>query len=253
MMNKSLKCGWTILLILWAGVVLAAGNEQKDCPDCPKMVTVPAGSFMMHDGSGGHKVTFVHPFMMASTPVTQRLWHSVMGKNPSTFRKCGPDCPVESVSWEDVQVFILRLNARTGKNYRLPSEAEWEYACRAGQDTLYCGGNDPGTVAWFAANSHHSPHPVGMKAPNAWGLYDMSGNVWEWVEDCYHEDLGKAPADGVAWSMGQVATEERECHSRVLRGGSWDNDAKELQTSSRSADDPEMQTSTVGFRLTRLQ
>lgn len=228
----------------------AAAGPIKDCGDCPNMVTIPAGSFMMGSDSG-HKVTFVRPFALESTLVTQSQWHAIMGNNPSEFAECGGSCPVENVSWDDAQIFILKLNAKTGKHYRLPTEAEWEYACRAGAMAVHCGGNDPNEVAWYEGNSGHRPHAVGKKKPNAWGLYDMSGNVWEWVEDCYHADLKKGPVNGTAWEQSTYPQYTETCLSRVLRGGSWHNAPQDVAATRRSAEDPSVRVHSIGFRLAR--
>ncbi len=214
------------------------------------MVTLPAGSFMM-GASGDHKVTFAKPFAMWTTPVTQGQWQAIMGKNPSEFVNCGSKCPVENVSWEDVQVFILRLNAKTGKHYRLPTEAEWEYACRAGGNGSYCGGNVLNEVAWYEGNSGNGTHPVATKKANAWGLYDMSGNVWEWVEDCYHATLQGGPVNGSARDQSTFPQYTENCLSRVLRGGSWQNSAQDVLATRRSADDPSVRVHSIGFRLAR--
>ena len=147
------------------------------------MVRIPAGSFEMgsnddDDGKPPHWVS-VGAFELGETELTQRQWKAVMGwsisgNNPSGFKNCD-DCPVERVSWNDVQKFIQKLNQKTGKRYRLPSEAEWEYACRAGGWHKYCGSDDVESVAWYIENDGYKTHPVGQKQANAWGLYDMSG------------------------------------------------------------------------------
>ena len=194
-----------------------------------EMVNIPGGTFQMGCGPKNgkcetdekprHRVT-VKPFAIGKTEITQGQWKAVMGSNPSHFKDCGEDCPVENVFWNDVKEFIKTLNRKTGLHYRLPSEAEWEYACRAGQDTRYCGGNDADTVAWYKDNSSKTTHPVGGKQPNAFGLYDMSGNVWELVQDCYYDSYAGKPDDGTAWQEDQCAD------YRVVRGGSWGYNVK---------------------------
>ena len=130
------------------------------------------------------------------------------------------------VNWDKVQQFIEILKQKTGGNYRLPTEAEWEYACRSGgQQEKYCGGDNPDSVAWLRQNSGRKTHPVGQKQANGLGLYDMSGNVWEWTEDCWHDSYKDAPSDGGAWISGG------DCNLRVVRGGSW-TDHPELNTST---------------------
>ncbi len=213
-----------------------AGKTFKDCPECPDMVEIPAGSFDMGSAKGGpgeqpvHEVTFAQPFAIGKTEITQQQWKAVMGDSPSHFESCGDDCPVEQVSWDDVQKFIGKLNARTGKHYRLPSEAEWEYACRAGRQQEYCGNDSAGPVSWNNSNSgkalFNSPHPVATKQANDFGLYDMSGNVWEWVQDNYHDNYQGAPPDGSAW-MG-------DSYVHVLRGGSWGSDQEFSRAAARS-------------------
>jgi len=165
----------------------------KDCASCPEMVMIPAGSFEMGSSNGSddrkpvHRVTISQGFAMSKTEITQGQWKSLMDGNPSYFGKCGDDCPVERVSWLEAQDFIKRLSTKTGKQYRLPTEAEWEYACRAKAHQEYCGSDNPDDVAWYADpvdNPGEKTFPVAIKQPNAFGLYDMSGNVKEWVEDC---------------------------------------------------------------------
>ena len=224
----------------------------KDCPDCPEMVEIPAGSFDMGSNTGEtderpvHRVTITKPFAIGKTEVTQEQWHAVMRNNPSNFSTCGDTCPVEQVSWNDAQEFIQKLNAKTGKQYRLPTEAEWEYACRAGAQQEYCGSDNFDSVAWNSFNSgsffFNTPHPVATKQANAFGLYDMSGNVWEWVEDSYHENYTGAPVDGSAWRDGSM---------HVLRGGSWGKDAKFGRAAVRSKFGPNYRDFSYGFRLAR--
>jgi formylglycine-generating enzyme required for sulfatase activity len=199
-----------------------AGKTFKDCPDCPEMVMIPAGSFEMggekSDEKPVHTVTIRYPFALAQTEVTQAQWRSVMGTNPSRFQVCGDSCPVEHVSWEDAQQYVRMLSQKTGRKYRLPSEAEWEYSCRAGKRQEYCGSDNFDDVVHRGGGGLISfigpPNTVASKPANAWGLYDMSGNVGEWVEDCDHKTYEGAPTDGSAWTSG-------ECEYRVVRGGFW--------------------------------
>lgn len=135
------------------------------------------------------------------------------------YNRFGDNAPVGMVSWNDAQAFIAWLNQTDGKGWRLPSEAEWEYACRAGGNHTYCGSNDFGSVAWHDRNSRGRPQPVATQQPNAWGLHDMSGNLWEWVQDVWHDNYRGAPTDGSAWISGG------EQKYRALRGGSWHLDA----------------------------
>ncbi len=224
----------------------SAFKSIRDCQDCPEMIKIPAGSFEMgsdkSDDEGPiHTVTIAKPLLIGKTEVTQGQWKSIMGVNPSRYSDCGDTCPVENVSWNDANEFIQKLNAKTGKQYRLPSEAEWEYACRAGMQNEYCGGDNANSVAWYYATSGESTHPVATKQPNAWGLYDMSGNVWEWVEDIYHPDYIGAPTDGSAWQGDGV--------KRVLRGGSWFLYAFGVRPTYRNFNLPTFRYYDIGFRV----
>lgn len=225
-----------------------ADSIFKDCPDCPEMLIIPPGSFDMgsnksSDQSPVHRVTIAHSFGMGKTKVTQGQWQAIMGNNPSVFKNCGDTCPVENVSWHDAREFIQKLNARTGEQYRLPSEAEWEYACRAGRQQAYCGSDDVDSVAWYVDNSGNIPHASARKKPNAWGLYDMSGNVWEWVEDSWHDDYNGAPVDGSVW-QGNSAR-------RVLRSGAWYLSPPYVRAAFRSSIEPISREYGLGFRLAR--
>jgi formylglycine-generating enzyme required for sulfatase activity len=189
-----------------------------------------------------HRVTIREGFYMGKYEITQAQWQQVIGNNPSNFKGCD-QCPVEEVSWNDAHDFIKKLNAMNdGYTYRLPSEAEWEYACRAGTINDYAGDLD--SLAWYRKNSDGKTHPVGQKQANAFGLYDMHGNVEEWCEDYWHEFYYRAPIDGSVWLTGG------ESNSRVLRGGSW----RCIDDLLRSADrhgraGPIAHSSDVGLRL----
>ena len=168
-----------------------------------------------------------------------------MGTLPSRFK--GRTLPVEQVSWSDAQEFVKKLSDNTGKNYRLPSEAEWEYAARAGSQTAYSFGDNVGELGrygWFNNNSNNTTHPVGEKLPNAFGLHDMHGNVWEWTEDCWNENYSNAPTDGSAWTAGN-------CSLRVVRGGSWYIDPQYLRSAGRDRFTTASRFSSVGFRVAR--
>jgi formylglycine-generating enzyme required for sulfatase activity len=223
------------------------GGAFKDCDDCPEMVVIPAGSFEMggtaYSESPRHRVT-LNAFSMGKTEVTQGQWRSIMGTSPSKFSACGDTCPVETVSWVDAQAFVKKLSAKTGKQYRLSSEAEWEYACRAGGQDEYCGSGRADDLGWHGANSGGSTRPVGGKQANAWGLHDMSGNVWEWTEDCWKENYNGAPTDGSAWTTDN-------CSPRVVRGGSWYFTPQSLRAANRDRNSAANQVSGIGFRVAR--
>jgi len=219
---------------------IKAGSDFKDCEDCPEMVVIPSGTFLM--GSKSDPFARVQPstqeqpqhtvsiqtFALGKFEVTQEQWYALMGNLPSNFK--GRTLPVEQVSWDDAQEFIKRLNAKTGQNYRLPSEAEWEYAARAGSAADYSFGDDLNQLsrfAWFGDNSGITTHPVGEKPTNQFGLHDMHGNVWEWTQDCWNDNYTGAPADGNAWISG-------DCSRRVLRGGSWTDYPRVLRAANRN-------------------
>ncbi|MFZ4635725.1 MAG: SUMF1/EgtB/PvdO family nonheme iron enzyme [Saprospiraceae bacterium] len=211
----------------------------------PNMVSVKGGTFQMgsEDGKGGHAVT-LSDFEIAKYPVTQQLWQDIMGTNPSHFK--GDLLPVEQVNWHDCQEFLKKLNARfPGNNYRLPTEAEWEYAARGGEKGakdhfIYAGSNDLDEVGWYDANSGSKTHPVGGKKPNQLGLYDMSGNVWEWCADWY----GDYPSGPVSNPTGPA-----EGSVRVLRGGSWSLYAGNCRVSCRHYRGPGHRYGNYGFRV----
>ncbi len=221
-------------------------NEATD------MVQIPPGSFTMgSDKSSDEKpshTVYIRSFLMGRTEVTQKQWLDVIGSNPSRFAACGPECPVENISWDNVQQFISKLNQKTGQNYRLPSEAEWEYAARAGTTTDWSFGNDEsklGNYAWYGGNSGSKTQAVGQKLPNAFGLYDMHGNVWEWTQDCWHGNYSGAPTDASAWTTGCSD------NTRVLRGGSWVNFPAGLRSAFRIRNFPGHRDDSIGFRLAR--
>ena len=222
----------------------------KDCTECPDMVLLPSGSLPMKlDKVPDAKATVtvnIPSFAIGKTEVTQRQWKAIMGDNPSRFVACGLDCPVENVSWKDIAQFIRKLNQKTGQNYRLPSEAEWEYAARGGgaSDALFADNAAAlEEQAWYIANSRKAPRPVAGKKPNAFGLHDLYGNVWEWVEDCFHASYAGLPLDGSAWTTACTSPQ------RVLRGGSWSDEASSMRNRGRYA--PEVRNLITGFRLAR--
>jgi formylglycine-generating enzyme required for sulfatase activity len=232
-------------------------------------VTIPAGTFMMgsdsweafRDDRGGpqHRVTISKAFEMQTTEVTQSQWASVMGSNPSNFKKSEncpleftavgaitmcPNNPVDRVSWDDAQEFIYKLNAKAdGYQYRLPTEAEWEYSARAGSTGPYGVSGNLTDFAWYKDNSGGMTHPVGKKQATAWGLYDMHGNVWEWTADWYGNYSPSQGRDPVGPSSG---------HGRVIRGGSWDVTSQYCFSANRYDASPHDYVDyNLGFRLVR--
>ncbi|MCA2571359.1 SUMF1/EgtB/PvdO family nonheme iron enzyme [Microcystis sp. M42BS1] len=228
-----------------------------------EMVSLPAGQFLMgspdsdsdayNDEKPPHQVK-VNSFAIGKYPVTQAQYEAVMGTNPSHFKnnswfKNNLQNPVEQVSWNDAQAFCQKLSQITGKTYRLPTEAEWEYACRAGTTTRYYFGDDAnqlGDYAWYDGNSQKTTHPVGQKRPNAWGLYDMSGNVWECCEDNLHGDYIGAPTDGSAWIKNNNDNDYDYC---ILRGGSWYHDPYYCRSASRNNFFRRDNYNSIGFRV----
>ncbi|NCR64980.1 MAG: formylglycine-generating enzyme family protein, partial [Microcystis aeruginosa LG11-05] len=222
-----------------------------------EMVGLPAGQFLMgspdsdpdaaSDEKPQHQVK-VNSFAIGKYPVTQAQYEAVMGTNPSYFKN-NPQNPVEKVSWDDAQAFCQKLSQITGKTYRLPTEAEWEYACRAGTTTRFYFGDDAnqlGDYAWYDGSSQKTTHPVGQKRPNAWGLYDMSGNVWEWCEDDWHDNYIGAPKDGSAWF---IKNDNRSQSAKCLLGGSWNNYPNFCRSASRYWYFPNFDSYYLGFRV----
>lgn len=225
-----------------------------------RLVEIPTGAFWMGLGLDAygfkdlddvkHLVTIPYPFSMGAVQVTQGAWVAMMGANPSRF-KGDPSLPVEMVSWYDAKAFFRRLNKVTagarpkGKIFRLPSEAEWEYACLAETTNNLLLGNsveDMFAQGWFAENSDDRTHPVGLKAPNPWGLFDMYGNVTEWCQDAWHYHFQGAPIDGSAWNPGGRGR-------RVVRTGDWTWEPYGAQPGGRFGRDPHFRCSTTGFRI----
>lgn len=245
-------------------------NLPGDVP--MELVRIPAGTFQMGRYPGEqdsydwedpqHPVTIGQDFYLGKYEVTKAQWEAVMGTTPwsgQSYVLDDPDSPAVYVSWTDAQAFISALNTHITNSgqgpatMRLPSEAEWEYACRAGTTTRFYWGDDPsysqiGDYAWYENNAWDAgeryAHVVGQKLPNAWGLYDMSGNVWEWCQDDYHSSYTGAPTDGSAWGDGSASY-------RVLRGGRWAGSARYCRTARRSDNTPSNAYSAVGFRPAR--
>lgn len=251
-----------VLVIVVSSMAMAAEKEFTNSIGM-NFVLIPAGTFMMgspasepgrRDEEERHEVTISKSFYMQTTAVTQGQWQKVMGSNPSNFKNCGDDCPVESISWYDIQNFIRKLNRQEGTDkYRLPMEAEWEYAARAGTITPFHTGD---CLSADQAN-YNGEHPlsgcpkgeyrqktvrVGSFAPNAWGLYDMHANVWEWVQDWH----GAYPSGSVIDPAGPSSGSKR-----VIRGGSWYNYAYYCRSAFRGFNNPDAGVSYVGFRLVR--
>lgn len=213
-----------------------------------ELIYIPGGTFIMgsetsENATPPHSVS-LKPFLAGKYPITQAQWEAVMGNNPSKFR--GARYPVETVSWRDAVRFCAKLSQLTGGHYQLLSEARWEYACRAGSMTYYSFGDVITTeLANYEDNALKQTSEVGSYPANAFGLYDMHGNVWEWCEDTWHENYVDAPNDGTTWDGGDPQV-------RLLRGGSWYNTAQKLQNATRIGFDISSRYDNEGFRVMRL-
>lgn len=215
-----------------------------------EMIYVPGGTFMMgsydeaNNEKPAHPVT-LKPFFVGKYPVTQAQWEAIMGSNPSKFK--GANRPVEMVTWDDAMQCCARLSQLTGHPYRLLSEAQWEYACRAGSVTRYSFGEiiTP-ELANYNTSGIKQTTDVGKYPANAFGLYDMHGNVWEWCEDVWHENYVGAPSDGGAWMVGG------DSKYYLLRGGSWYYNANNLRCANRNRYDSTLRYHTGGFRISRV-
>jgi formylglycine-generating enzyme required for sulfatase activity len=229
-----------------------------------RFALIPPGTFLMGSPPGEkgryedetqHQVTISKPFYMGITPVTQEQYEAMMGVNPSYFHakpgwlsrlfgavedSAARQRPVEQVSWSNAMDFCKKLSARINKTVSLPTEAQWEYACRAGTTGPYAGSGNLDDMAWYLSNSGGTPHPVGQKKPNAWGLHDMHGNVWEWCSDWYDKYPSHAVTDPTGPGNGQ---------SRVLRGGSWDYIRDHCRAAYRRRGAPGLRSGYIGFRV----
>ncbi len=219
------------LVLVRAGTfTMGCTSEQPDCPDSEK----PTRRVRVDD------------FYIGRYEVTQEFWRQVMGSVPTGFKDC-PDCPVVGISWNEIQEFLIQLNGQTTRTYRLPTEAEWEYAARGGAKSKgysFAGNEDLDLVAWHDGNSGGGPHPVGQKLPNELELYDMSGNVCEWCQDKWHGSYQGAPTDGRSWVQDGTI-------GRVMRGGCWHRSYLRCNASARYWDYPYSKPDNVGFRLAR--
>ena len=255
-----------------SGVGAACWENETPGATCAEETTgmefvfVPGGEFWMgcgeqetecRDDEKPRHLVRVNGFWMGKYEVTQAQWETIMKNNPSYFT--GADRPVEQVSWNDAQAFLKKLNAsvethgRASLQFRLPSEAEWEYAARAGTQTAYSFGDDPnqlGDYAWYGYenNAGKQTHPVGQKKPNAFGLYDMHGNVWEWCQDTYgYGDYNETPKDGSAYgSLGDKK-------AKLLRGGSWNYEPSNVRSATRNRNVPDNQNHIIGIRVVRVR
>ena len=254
---------WTLLSVGWS---CAAGSDAqrlpgelfRDCPDCAEMVIVPQGEFEMGSNlktseQPVHRVNIRRNFAIGRREVTFAEWDRCVDAGGCMFRPTDQgwgrgDRPVTNVSWDDAKQFIAWLSRLTGKPYRLPTEAEWEYAARGGSITPYWWGKDVGAghaqCAGCGVGESDRTAPAGSFRPNAFGLYDTAGNAAEWVEDCWNSSFHGAPGDGSAWISG-------DCSLRVLRGGSFADKATAVRSSSRFRYDQDVRYYANGFRVAR--
>lgn len=259
----SVRATWIVLLL---GAALVRGAELPRGPALPATISltladgvamtfalVQPGRFVMgsephfaeRDETPQHAVTISRPFYIGTLEVTQAQWVAVMGSNPSKFQDRGR--PVENVSWTDCQAFCAKLSAKTGRVVVLPTEAQWEYACRGGTPTRWFFGDTPENLrrfAWYGENAESTTHPGGTKTPNPWGLFDVYGNVWEWCADWYQNPY---PAGEVTDPTGPGSGD-----ARVTRGGAWGDDDAQVRSAYRNSMGPEQRNAGTGLRCVLL-
>lgn len=261
MMKTNMFIFCVVQLLLSCGIAFATDSAIKDKAPVIELILVKGGCYQMGDVFGGgdkdelpvHEVC-VKDFNMGKYEVTQEQWQMVMGDNPSDFKACGINCPVDSVSWEMAMDFIKKLNAMSKKRYRLPTEAEFEYAARSGgKNEKWAGTNDEATLseyAWYDKNSSETTHPVGQKKPNGLGLFDMAGNVREWCQDIFNDlYYAKSPKDNPESVEGHLENQNDPPLQRSQRGGGWHNDSSLTRTVARRHNTPDSVYSAWGLRL----
>lgn len=235
-----------------------ASGSFRDCDDCPLMVTVPAGRYLMGSDTHRpeekprHEVVFEKPFAIGAREITVGEWDACLREGRCDFSPetaGGAELPVSNVSWDDAQQYIAWLTDKTGHEYRLPSEAEWEYAASGGTSTAFWWGDEVGTNNANCSDcgsdwDGKAPAPTGSFKPNPFGLYDVHGNLWEWTMDCMNRSYEGAPADGSAWLRG-------DCLGRMLRGGSWNLESDYMRTTRRHNYDRDVRYYLHGFRVVR--
>ncbi|MCG6863673.1 MAG: formylglycine-generating enzyme family protein [Chromatiaceae bacterium] len=235
-----------------------AGNQFRDCAECPLMAVIPAGRFTMgskhhrNEEKPVHEVTIPEPFAIGVYEVTVGEWDACLreaGCDHTPTSLDNAQMPVADVSWDDAQQYVVWLSKKTGKDYRLPSEAEWEYAARGGSDTAFWWGDAVGTNNADCRDcgsewDGKSAAPIGSFKPNPFGLYDVHGNLWEWTQDCSNRSYKGAPSDGSPWLRG-------DCLARMLRGGSWNLEADYMRSTRRHSYDWDVRYYLHGFRVAR--
>lgn len=251
--NNDLKVNSADVVAIY-NYIINGGSEDPDPSDGTytvngvsfNMIPIEGGTFQMGQSADGKNVTPSHfvtlsSYSIGETEVTQALWKAVMGTNPSNHQ--GDNLPVEKVSWNDCQTFITKLNQLTGKTFRLPTEAEWEFAAKGGTKSkgyTYSGSNTLGDVAWYTNNSSSKTHEVATKPANELGIYDMSGNVWEWCQDWYGSYSSSAQTNPTGPASGS---------DRVYRGGSWDTGSRGCRSAQRNFSYPVTLHDGLGLRL----
>lgn len=264
-----------LILLIWSAAIGAKEVSFVNKVGM-KLVYIRPGTFTMgsppnevgrEEDERSHRVNITNGFFISATEVTQGQWKQVMGNNPSAYATLGDNGPVEQVSWYDCQEFIEKLNkiCRT-KKYRLPTEAEWEYACRAGTKTAFAGGKlkkagchliEPlADMAWYCGNSGFRPHRVGQKKTNAWGLYDMHGNLQEWcLDSCSWRNIWTRRVNVITDTYVNNATDplNKKGDSRIFRGGSWNQSSQYSRSADRGCFNPGLRRSDIGFRVVKIR
>lgn len=256
-MKRELQISVGMIVVLFIMVTSAFGIEGEiENAIGMKFKLINPGMFHMGSSDGpwlerpAHRVTISKGFYMQTTEVTQGQWKALMDKNPSHFKTFGDNFPVENVSWNDARAFIKKLNTKEKTDkYRLPTEAEWEYACRAGSNTDFANDKSIDEMGWYERNSKEKTHTVAEKEANAWGLFDMHGNVWEWVKDCCKDRRSEIITD--TYREGLTDPVSTKGRSRICRGGSWYDYDTTCRSANRYSYPPASKDNRLGFRVAK--